>query len=1227
MKQNYFFKFLIFLLAIFGSWQGNAQTTFNYTGSVQTYTVPEGATSIKIEATGAQGGNSGGLGADITGEFLVTPGEILKIVVGSQGTTAPNNNGGGGGGTFLWKNIGNELLIAAGGGGGRSGNGGGPGGIGSSTNSTTNSSLGSGNAAGGTGGNGGQGGTSGNIAGYPGNGGAGAGWLSDGSNGTGTNNSTGGITPLGGADGGVGYNQCFGGNVFGGYGGGGGASGCSGASGGGGGYNGGGGGNGWYGSGWGSGGGGGSYNSGINQVNTGDINSGNGKVIITVLCDDLNITVTPSTNVCPGTMVTITGTSTNGGNITWDNGIINGEPFEVTAGMTFTSTSTNSGDCSAIVDITTDDNENPKAIAQNIVIELDGTGTASINAELINNGSSDNCTAEGDLTLSLDNQVFGCVNVGDKGETINDFSLNFDGNDFVSIPDDPSLRLTGDMAMEAWFKVDGFNADWVRIVGKGSGSSGGSLSDPRNYGLWYHPDGTWLFQQYGNGVQVSFNQNINIGEWYHVAAVKTGNIGKLYINGELVATNTGGTNPVTSADPLTIGYAGFHTYHIGQIDEVRLWNKARTEDEILDNYNRTLDATTDGLLAYYNMEEAEGINLNDLTGNGHNGSLQEFSQPNVWTTSSENLGAENIVTLTVRDENGNESAAKASVTVLDNSPPMVETKDITVELDETGKVSITPDMVTESSSDNCGIESSTLDITDFTLDEVGENTVTLTVTDVNANETKITAKVTVKDVTPPSGYSVNIDQTEIDDTNQTTLSFTFTGAEIGTTYDYTISSSDGLDVVRGTGTVTTATDQITDIDVSSLEDGTLTLSVTLTDSSDNTGKVETSTVLKATNAPPMAVCQSFIVELGEDATATITPEDVDGGSSDDKPGFVLSIDKNAFDCSNIGDNEVKLTVTDSDGVSTTCIATVSVKDLTPPVLTAPVQTAFDTEEDACGAFASFTITSSDNCSENANIAYNGNANGGLAGWNINLNGGNGWITSGSSFLSSYNMGIMSQKIDLMVQGYDRETLNAVPEIVVSESYVGTWPNYSDNYYLKVQLRDANDNILASFDTGILTASETWATINHTFSGYGEGVRYVYIEHGGDDAEYWAGHYGTRITDLEVTVNAPGVIPNLPTQQLTGPLPEELIAPGSANMTYRTMDYSGNTSEISFDINVQDKISPEVITQNITIQLDENGMASIEVSDIDNGSNDACGIASLSLDIIEFTCDNIGPNTV
>jgi hypothetical protein len=106
------------------------------------------------------------------------------------------------------------------------------------------------------------------------------------------------------------------------------------------------------------------------------------------------------------------------------------------------------------------------------------------------------------------------------------------------------------------------------------------------------------------------------------------------------------------------------------------------------------------------------------------------------------------------------------------------------------------------------------------------------------------------DNTAPTAYTASIDQEHINNANDEALSFTFAGAEVGASYNYTITdSAEASGSKSGSGTIASETDQITDIDVSALADGVLTLSVTLTDVAGNAGAAASGTIAKDTKAP------------------------------------------------------------------------------------------------------------------------------------------------------------------------------------------------------------------------------------------------------------------------------------------------------------------------------------------------------------------------------------------
>lgn len=268
-----------------GPSQGQCDATYGagvvtVSGGIQDWVVPFTGT-YRIEAAGARGGNgpganNGGNGAVIRGDFSLTAGQVLRIVVGQMGITKPtdattNYGGGGGGASYVWDNNSTtEPMIAAGGGGGgresssSASNLGGPGLTGSSGAGATSSG-----GSGGTGGNGGAGAD--NYAGA-----GGAGWKGNGGN-TSNNQQQGGQMKFSFAGGENYYNSGTNYGVHGGFGGGGAAMH---GGGGGGGYSGGGGGS----NGSSAGGGGGSYNAGTNPVNQSGANNGHGYVTITRVC-------------------------------------------------------------------------------------------------------------------------------------------------------------------------------------------------------------------------------------------------------------------------------------------------------------------------------------------------------------------------------------------------------------------------------------------------------------------------------------------------------------------------------------------------------------------------------------------------------------------------------------------------------------------------------------------------------------------------------------------------------------------------------------------------------------------------------------------------------------------------------------------------------------------------------------------------------------------------------
>ena len=85
--------------------------------------------------------------------------------------------------------------------------------------------------------------------------------------------------------------------------------------------------------------------------------------------------------------------------------------------------------------------------------------------------------------------------------------------------------------------------------------------------------------------------------------------------------------------------------------------------------------------------------------------------------------------------------------------------------------------------------------------------------------------------------------------------------------------------------------------------------------------------------------------------------------------------------------------------------------------------------------------------------------------------------------------------------------------------------------------------------------------------------------------------------------------------------------GTNTVTLTVTDVNSNVSTCTATITVQDNVNPTAICQNLTVQLDANGAGSITAAQVDNGSSDNCGIASMSLSQTDFDCTDVGANTV
>ncbi len=177
-------------------------------------------------------------------------------------------------------------------------------------------------------------------------------------------------------------------------------------------------------------------------------------------------------------------------------------------------------------------------------------------------------------------------------------SLDFDGiDDYVSLP----LIVSGSYTKEAWIKPDAQGGFPNLISGTGT--------------AFYLNNMQLAAGHSGSGfTEVLDPIALNAGQWYHIAVTYDAGSGimNLYKDNALVSSSV--AVPYTETI-LELGRFNFSNYYAGNMDEVRIWNYARTQAEIAATMNCQINDDLPGLLAYYDFNQgaANGNNFTELT--------------------------------------------------------------------------------------------------------------------------------------------------------------------------------------------------------------------------------------------------------------------------------------------------------------------------------------------------------------------------------------------------------------------------------------------------------------------------------------------------------------------------------------------------------------------------------------------------------------------------------------
>ncbi len=169
-------------------------------------------------------------------------------------------------------------------------------------------------------------------------------------------------------------------------------------------------------------------------------------------------------------------------------------------------------------------------------------------------------------------------------------AFNFDGSSgTVSVPDSTSLEITNQITIETWINPRTLSGDQA-LVTKASAGTG---NNGYQFGLTSGNQLVGQFNSPGLGWPSSFiiaPIPITTGVWSHVAWTYDQSVMRLYYNGQLVSSQNTGPHPIaTSSSALRISGADNHVFFNGLMDEVSLYNRALSSNEILAIYNAGSD--------------------------------------------------------------------------------------------------------------------------------------------------------------------------------------------------------------------------------------------------------------------------------------------------------------------------------------------------------------------------------------------------------------------------------------------------------------------------------------------------------------------------------------------------------------------------------------------------------------------------------------------------------------
>ena len=212
-------------------------------------------------------------------------------------------------------------------------------------------------------------------------------------------------------------------------------------------------------------------------------------------------------------------------------------------------------------------------------------------------------------------------------------ALSFDGtDDYVDLgASNSNLALGNTFTEEAWVYPKQIK-DYVGIVGN---ELRDGCANTRAPSIYLCGGGSCVHAGFGDGDNwnsLTTDSVLTLNSWNHIAFVYNDSTMSIYVNGILRASQNCTATPCSTSIRNIGRISNYPTddYFKGQLDEVKIWNTAHTQDEVRSDMYSHPASGASGLVGYWNLDESAGSVAKDSSSNGNSGTLTNMDTANSW---------------------------------------------------------------------------------------------------------------------------------------------------------------------------------------------------------------------------------------------------------------------------------------------------------------------------------------------------------------------------------------------------------------------------------------------------------------------------------------------------------------------------------------------------------------------------------------------------------------------